>query len=115
MSITKRQTVFEKTGGHCWYCGAKLDAAAFDIDHATPKSRGGNSGLSNLLPACCRCNRSKRDKTVEEYRTWLEWCSVGCEPFTVNQIAWLRSNNVFLPKPDHYFFWGELHRVSEEL
>jgi hypothetical protein len=63
-----RKIVFERDGYTCVYCfqyGGKLEA-----DHITPLSRGGSNDLSNLVTACRRCNRQKRDKTVREFIVW---------------------------------------------
>lgn len=51
--------------GSCRYCGAVH--GPFEIDHIIPWSRGGGNHRDNLTLACRPCNRSKRDKTVEEW------------------------------------------------
>lgn len=69
VSDAVRKEVWDKTNGHCWYCGANLeDVCKMQADHAMPASRGGGSHISNLYPSCERCNWDKRDKTVDEYR-----------------------------------------------
>ena len=54
----------------CIYC---LSAPFEEIEHFVPRSRGGTNDLSNLLPACIKCNRGrntgKHDKDPWE---WLE-------------------------------------------
>jgi hypothetical protein len=50
----------------CAYCGAT--EAVFEIDHIFPWSRGGSHERHNLTLACMPCNRSKGDKTLEEWR-----------------------------------------------
>ena len=40
---------------------------ATTLDHLKPKSRGGSSLRSNLIPACQCCNHSKGSEN------WLEW------------------------------------------
>ncbi len=47
----------------CDYCGF----IAAEVDHIIPVSRGGGDALENLTPACCECNREKRDLTVDEW------------------------------------------------
>ncbi len=42
----------------CYYCGEPSEEA----DHRIPLSKGGESILDNLVGACRRCNRSKRDR-----------------------------------------------------
>lgn len=43
----------------CVYCGLK--PRALTQDHITPLSKGGSHTASNVVPACLRCNTSKRD------------------------------------------------------
>lgn len=53
----------------CEYCGTLV---AGEIDHVIPLSRGGLHERENLAPCCRSCNRSKRDKTAEEFIAWRE-------------------------------------------
>jgi hypothetical protein len=62
-----RTRVFERDDYTCRYCGAR--GGKLECDHIIPVSRGGSDDLSNLATACFPCNRSKRDKTPEE---WLQ-------------------------------------------
>jgi hypothetical protein len=50
--------------GPCVYCGAP----ARHVDHVRPLSRGGWEHESNLEPACARCNHSKGDRLLTEWR-----------------------------------------------
>lgn len=50
----------------CMYCGAK----ASHLDHIIPISKNGINGIGNLAPACAKCNLSKSDKFVMEWRIW---------------------------------------------
>lgn len=59
-----RETVFERDGRECTYCGATDDLA---VDHVVPLARGGTNDLGNLTPACRPCNSSKRDKLIVEW------------------------------------------------
>ena len=49
----------------CAYCGATENITA---DHVIPVSRGGSHGIGNLVPACSRCNSSKKDRLITEWR-----------------------------------------------
>ncbi|MDP5277200.1 HNH endonuclease [Chengkuizengella axinellae] len=62
--------VFERDDYTCFYCGEK--GGLLEVDHMMPISRGGSNDLSNLTTSCRRCNRQKRDKTVEEFKEWRE-------------------------------------------
>lgn len=62
-----RADVWDKTDGHCYYCGKKLHPFRdFTMDHIVPASKGGSSGLENLVPACDPCNVEKADQA------WVE-------------------------------------------
>jgi hypothetical protein len=49
----------------CVYCGATPSEAKLEIDHVLPVSRGGTNDIDNLVAACFRCNRGKRDKLIQ--------------------------------------------------
>lgn len=85
-----RQQLWEKQEGCCWYCGCRVGGdheyqhskegdwllpagiAFAEIEHQNPRSRGGTNCADNLVLACIECNRGKEDRTVDEYRAWLE-------------------------------------------
>jgi RHS repeat-associated protein len=56
----------------CEYCNTQLDPKpgkpnSYEADHRDPYSRGGPSTPENLAPSCRTCNRSKSDKTLDEW------------------------------------------------
>jgi 5-methylcytosine-specific restriction endonuclease McrA len=53
-------------GNRCAYCESEVDGD-LEIEHATPKCRGGKDEIGNLVPSCKRCNSLKSRTTVEEY------------------------------------------------
>lgn len=61
--IATLRWIFERTCGRCHLCNSRLVFALYPlvwkVDHSRPRSRGGTDRLSNLLPACVFCNRSK--------------------------------------------------------
>ena len=59
-----RKSIKYGWGGFCAYCRCNR---ATTLDHLKPKSRGGSSLRSNLIPACQECNHSKGSET------WLTW------------------------------------------
>lgn len=64
-----RMAVWEKTDGHCIYCGDRMNPfAKFHVDHLHPLSDGGSDEIENLFPACQSCNNSKHAKSLEEFR-----------------------------------------------
>jgi 5-methylcytosine-specific restriction endonuclease McrA len=60
-----REYLLEKWGRKCAYCGA--ENVPLEIEHITPKSRGGSDRVSNLTLACRSCNEAKGKKTAEEF------------------------------------------------
>jgi 5-methylcytosine-specific restriction endonuclease McrA len=52
--------------GGCAYCGA--NASQLQKDCMLPISRGGSYTLTNVVPACLRCNASKCNTEVT---TWM--------------------------------------------
>lgn len=48
----------------CAYCG---DTGDLQIEHVIPISKGGEHHLGNIVPACQRCNSSKRSSSVESW------------------------------------------------
>ena len=56
----------------CAYCKQQIARSKRSIDHVIPLCRGGAHSLDNLVMACISCNSSKRNKTGEEFKKWIE-------------------------------------------
>lgn len=81
-ALTKleRETVREKFGGRCAYCGGALPAR-WHADHlepvirlewiGLPTGRPENHRIENIMPACPQCNISKGSMSLEAWRVWL--------------------------------------------
>lgn len=52
--------------GICHYCEAKVPSRELTMDHVVPLARGGESTKGNLVPACVKCNQSKKLSTPAE-------------------------------------------------
>lgn len=50
----------------CFYCGKRLELTEVEMDHFVPWSFIKEDNLWNLVPACPKCNKSKRDKLPKE-------------------------------------------------
>lgn len=48
----------------CFYCGGQSDS----LDHVVPVSRGGRHEPENVVAACRRCNSSKHDRLLSEWK-----------------------------------------------
>jgi 5-methylcytosine-specific restriction endonuclease McrA len=60
-----REYVLFRGGHQCAYCD-KTDCV-LNLDHVKSRARGGSDRVSNLVPACIKCNQDKKDKTLEEF------------------------------------------------
>lgn len=70
-SITGKEWIgiLEKHDHRCYYCGHKHDS--LEQEHKTPLSRGGKHVVSNVVPACFKCNREKGAMTEGEYSEYI--------------------------------------------
>lgn len=62
-----RQYLLEKCRHQCAYCGGASGDSVLEIEHITPKSRGGSDRVSNLAIACHTCNERKGNLTAAEF------------------------------------------------
>lgn len=60
-----RLAVFERDNFICTYCGAH--GVKLECDHIIPVAKGGTHTMENLTTSCFNCNRSKKDKSLEEW------------------------------------------------
>lgn len=60
-----RSRIFQRDNYTCRYCGQR--GGLLEIDHYIPLSRGGDNQDDNLVTACRKCNRSKKNQTGEEF------------------------------------------------
>jgi 5-methylcytosine-specific restriction endonuclease McrA len=66
-----RDCIFEAWRGCCAYCNR---AGAQTLDHIKPRSRGGSTNTTNLVPACSECNRRKGSEEVFSwFRRQPQW------------------------------------------
>jgi len=74
-----RRAVFARDGHRCQYCGA----AAENIDHVIPRSRGGMHSWDNVVASCRSCNSRKEDRTPHEAGLVLR-----CHPVQPRERMW---------------------------
>ena len=55
---------FAQFDNSCAYCGSTIQLI---VEHFIPRAKGGPHVLGNILPACQRCNVSKRDHDPEQW------------------------------------------------
>jgi 5-methylcytosine-specific restriction endonuclease McrA len=66
----KRLAIYLRDGFICCYCGRDLKGAKpceINLDHLTPRSKGGDNDATNLITACKSCNSSRGNKSLEDY------------------------------------------------
>lgn len=73
----KRQAIWDKSGGKCWYCGCNLPKKGWHADHFEPIRRNWwedtclnpkNDNEDNKVPACASCNIQKGSLSLEGFR-----------------------------------------------
>jgi 5-methylcytosine-specific restriction endonuclease McrA len=60
-----REYLLNKWDRRCAYCGA--ENVPLQIEHITPRAKGGTNRVSNLCLACESCNIKKGTKNIEEF------------------------------------------------
>lgn len=60
-----REYLLNKWNRECAYCGAKN--APLQIEHITPKAKGGSNRISNLALACTDCNQRKGSQEISVF------------------------------------------------
>ena len=75
-----RRAVFARDNYRCQYC----HAAAENIDHVVPRSRGGTHTWDNVVAACKACNARKEDRLLHEINMRLRR-----PPSTPHARAWV--------------------------
>ena len=68
-----RLAVYQKYGGHCAYCGCKLEYKEMQVDHVeSVYAHNGKDEMSNYMPSCRMCNFYKSTSNVEDFRLRLQ-------------------------------------------
>ena len=81
MNERSLREIFEKTGGHCHFCGDEIKFenrgwsetpdGHWEVDHVIQRDKGGAKTSENCLPACTRCNRLRWHRTGDGLRNLL--------------------------------------------
>lgn len=73
LTKTERHDIYQKTNGHCAYCGCALPFNKMTVDHVLPiATYPSKDELGNMLPACRSCNHYKSTLTLEHFREAVE-------------------------------------------
>lgn len=114
-SAEEKRRILKKTNGHCAYCGKLITYKTMSVDHVTPRCRYSKAEyadrLSNLLPACRKCNQYKHTRTLEEYRQYMRQAHLRLRTYYVTQI--LERYGIVELHPWNGLFWFESHADSK--
>ena len=61
-----RHNIFERDQNTCQYCGSVFDRKDLNLDHVTPRDRGGPTTWENIVCSCILCNTRKANRTPQE-------------------------------------------------
>ena len=67
-----RENAHGRFEGHCAYCGKQIKYSEMEIDFLLPVKYGGKIEIENLLPSCRVCNRYRKNRKLEQFRSSLE-------------------------------------------
>jgi ATP adenylyltransferase len=68
VSGTLRYEVLKNAKFRCELCGIPADERALEVDHITPRNKGGTDEIANLQALCFSCNAMKRDRDERDFR-----------------------------------------------
>lgn len=70
-----REQVYQKSNGHCAYCGCELEIKDMQVDHVLSVARAkwikdelDLNNIDNLMPSCRSCNYYKDTCSIETFR-----------------------------------------------
>ena len=63
-----RHHVYLRDAHTCQYCDEKFSEHVLTLDHVVPRAHGGKTTWDNVVTACGRCNRRKKNRTPHEAR-----------------------------------------------
>lgn len=117
----KRQAIYDKSGGRCWYCGCDL-VKGWHADHFEPVRRNpkwaieklGSEAMEhpefdtevNKVPACASCNIMKSQQSVEDFRRCITQFVESLNLYT-NQYKFAKRYGLVVETSKPVIFWFE--------
>jgi len=122
----KRQAIYDKSGGKCWYCGCEL-AKGWHADHFHAIRRNDISWMSdeakemlnaqdcehpehdteeNKVPACGSCNIMKSQMNIENFRACISQFVESLNLYT-NQYKFAKRYGLIKETEIPVVFWFE--------
>ena len=102
-----RQTVYEKYGGRCAYCGREIAYKDMQVDHFKPKrgwEESGSDDISNLMPSCRMCNHYKRANSLETFRFYIQEIPRKLRMNYIYKVGLVYGNVLENEKPIKFYF-----------
>lgn len=118
MNKQTRQAVYNKYGGHCAYCGKKLEYKDMQVDHIDPQryydDKKKADRMENLNPACRRCNHYKRGNSLGGFRRLLKTLHQRVREIYICKVA--EDYGVIKVEPwDGKFYYEQLDANTSKL
>lgn len=66
-SLRFRQAIRRRERGRCFYCGSRLRAGRWGLDHIEARAQGGEHTAANAAACCCDCNREKGEQRAGDF------------------------------------------------
>lgn len=73
ISGSTRYEVLKRAKQRCELCGVSAKEKALEVDHITPRSKGGIDDICNFQALCYSCNATKGNKDDTDFRAWNEF------------------------------------------
>jgi hypothetical protein len=102
--------VNEKYGGHCAYCGSKLEYKDMQVDHfhsvfiSEWNGKEVDNSIDNLMPACRMCNFYKSTHSLESFRELIQGIPKRLEREFIYKIALKYGIIEVKDKPIKFYF-----------
>jgi len=87
MNKLELKIIWDKTAGHCHFCGKKLIFRSYgpgskkrgkwQVEHIFPKAKGGINSIENYLPVCKICNRLRWDWTGRKIQKVFQYGTIA--------------------------------------
>ena len=113
MAISKklRFEVLKRDGFHCVYCGKSCFKTVLQIDHITPKSKGGTDEFGNLVTSCVDCNQGKSGELLKTRYIMVEKGFLTDDYPAREFLHWLLNDRHILEELVERFTYDEYLKV----
>lgn len=118
----RRQAIYDKSSGVCWYCGESLLGKRWHEDHFYPIRRN-NDGTcvspqydieENKVPSCASCNKLKSSLNIESFRKYINGFVDSLNKYT-NQYKFAKRYGQIQETRHPVVFWFEANKKQIDL